>query len=432
MRSRVFFAPLLAAASTMVCLSTANPAGAAADLRVSKSADADPAVAGGVLTYTVTATNDGPDGATNVVVVDTLPAQVTWISDDCPGGPPAGQVVSCPLGSIAASGSTSAHITVLVSPTATGSIVNTASVSGSESDSDQSDNSTSLTTGVATSTEILSGTANHVGLTPTDGEGDANIRVRGRFTLAGPIDLLGSSLTVDELLAENGTGGAGELVQKLSGGALLPLTLTARRVSPIYAIYQTPDSVRPTVRVELKNRPRGTSTFEFSMTIKRAFIPLDPLLCVEPEPMETPETLITTSFRIAGPGVNRQVTGTASWKCFLADPDNKLRVHGGGGSGGTGGGEPSASIRTEVLTSNPGPDDVELDASQSEDAAPGTIVAYQFWVADRDSGAVVAGPIVGAAPAVVVTLPPGDYLANVTVTDNDGLSDTASRGLSVK
>ena len=104
----------------------------------------------------------------------------------------------------------------------------------------------------------------------------------------------------------------------------------------------------------------------------------------------------------------------------------------GGSSGSAGGGEPSASIRTESLTSNPGPDDIQLDASQSEDKAPGTIVGYQFWVVDQATDATVAGPIIGGIPIVVVTLPPGDYRAYVTVTDNDGLSDTASRGFSVK
>ncbi|HET6673062.1 MAG TPA: hypothetical protein VFG92_06770 [Agromyces sp.] len=53
-----------------------------ADLRVSKTDDPDPVIAGEELFYTVTVTNDGPDAAAGVVVVDTLPAEVEYLSDD--------------------------------------------------------------------------------------------------------------------------------------------------------------------------------------------------------------------------------------------------------------------------------------------------------------------------------------------------------------
>jgi uncharacterized repeat protein (TIGR01451 family) len=435
MRSRTVFSSFssqLSVLGAIACLASAGSAYAGADLSLGKTADREPALAGGVLVYTLSVTNDGPDAATDVVVLDTLPSQVTWISDTCPDAPPPGNVVTCSLGSIAASATATAEISVIVSPTATGSISNSATVSGTQSDPDPVDNLASLVSQVSVGADISSGTATNVGITPVDGIGDAAIRIRGSFNLPAAGDQLGSTLTITELLSENGAGGAGELVKALGGGPLLPVTLTPRRARATDAIYQTPSDDRPAIRVEVKNRPRGSNEYEFNLTIKRSVIPGDPLLCAEPAPMETPETALTTRFRVTGPGIDAQVSGTGTWKCFLGDPDNKLRARTGNGSSGPSSGEPSASLRTEMLTSNPGADDVQLDGSQSEDDAPGTIVAYQFWVVDLDTDAVVAGPIVTASSVVVVTLPPGDYRGYLTVTDNDNLSDTESRGFSVK
>lgn len=432
MRSRTVFSSTLSVFGAAAFLASASAAGAAADLRLEKTADHEPALAGGVLTYTVSVTNDGPEAATNVVVVDDLPPQVTWVSDTCPEAAPVGSTVTCTLGTIPSLGSASAEIRVVVSPTAEGTITNEATVSATQSDPDEADNTDAVESAVNIAGTIDSGTATKVGTTPPDGIGDSAIRIRGSFLLPAGADQLGSSLTITQLLSENGAGGAGELVKALGGGPLLPLTLTARRARSTDAIYQTPNDDRPAIKVEVKNRPRGSNEYEFNLTVKRSVIPGDPLLCVEPEPGETPETLLTTRFHVAGPGIDAQVSGTGTWKCWLDDPDNKLRARTGDGSGGPSAGEPNASLRTEMLTSNPGPDDVQLDGSQSEDDAPGSILAYQFWVVDQDTDAVVAGPIVGASSIVVVTLPPGDYRAYLTVTDDSGLTDTASRGFSVK
>jgi len=51
-----------------------------ADLLVVKADDPDPVVVGTLLTYTFTVTNDGPSGARNVVVTDTLPPEVAFVS----------------------------------------------------------------------------------------------------------------------------------------------------------------------------------------------------------------------------------------------------------------------------------------------------------------------------------------------------------------
>ena len=51
-----------------------------ADLAVTKTGLPDPVLVGSNLTYTVTVTNNGPNNASNVMVTDTLPANVTFVS----------------------------------------------------------------------------------------------------------------------------------------------------------------------------------------------------------------------------------------------------------------------------------------------------------------------------------------------------------------
>ncbi len=71
-----------------------------ADLSVTKSDAPDPVVAGTPLTYTVNVANAGPLDATNVVVTDVLPPQVTYLSntDACTEGPT--DTLTCNVGNI--------------------------------------------------------------------------------------------------------------------------------------------------------------------------------------------------------------------------------------------------------------------------------------------------------------------------------------------
>lgn len=121
---------------------------ARADLRVSKADSPDPATAGDQLFYTVSVTNDGPDPAVDATVVDTLPAGVTYVTDDLPGGcveAPVG-TLTCSLGDIASGQTRSFTIKVSIDPglvAANGgplSIFNTATAYSATVDPDPSDN----------------------------------------------------------------------------------------------------------------------------------------------------------------------------------------------------------------------------------------------------------------------------------------------------
>ena len=123
---------------------TADPV---ADLTVTKSDSADPAIAGTDLTYTLTVSNDGPSDATNVVVTDPVPAGTTFVSADA-GGVEAAGTVAWNLGALADGASATLHVTVHVDEDRTADLTNTASVVGDEHDPDGANDTATETTAV--------------------------------------------------------------------------------------------------------------------------------------------------------------------------------------------------------------------------------------------------------------------------------------------
>ena len=115
------------------------------DLSIAKTDSVDPVVPGGPLRYDLAIGNLGPSEATAVTVVDNLPAGVSFVSS-VPGPPTctlAGATVTCGLGSLAAGGSAAVTINTIVNGSVAGVLVNTATVSGAESDPVPANNSAS-------------------------------------------------------------------------------------------------------------------------------------------------------------------------------------------------------------------------------------------------------------------------------------------------
>jgi uncharacterized repeat protein (TIGR01451 family) len=85
-----------------------------ADLSIEKTDSTDPVAAGEDLVYTITVTNDGPHAAGDVTVTDTLPPEVSyfWSTAGCIENPVG--TLTCDLGEIAAGGSTTFEVTVIV------------------------------------------------------------------------------------------------------------------------------------------------------------------------------------------------------------------------------------------------------------------------------------------------------------------------------
>jgi len=102
-----------------------------ADLSVTKTASPDPVEVDGDITYTITVTNRGPGTASNVVLVDTLPNGVTFVSDTG-GCDEVDGVVTCDLGPLASG--EFAEIDIDATAAAAGLLTNTVAVASDASD----------------------------------------------------------------------------------------------------------------------------------------------------------------------------------------------------------------------------------------------------------------------------------------------------------
>ena len=125
------------------------PASCSLDVEIAKSDNPDPVIAGTQLTYSITVANNGTLDATDVVVTDTLPVGVSFVSDSLPAPEcsegPVGTLI-CNLDDLPAGEVTSFDITVAVAsdilfvPDGPIEIENTATVEIEQLDSDESNN----------------------------------------------------------------------------------------------------------------------------------------------------------------------------------------------------------------------------------------------------------------------------------------------------
>ncbi len=140
------------------------------DLSLTKTANPITVESGDQVTYQINVVNEGPEAAPNVVVEDTLPAGVTFVSasDSCSQS---GLVVICDLGDLANGAQVAIQIIVTINTATAGTeIVNTAVVTFSGEDSNPDNNSDSaVVTVVATGTIDISGSGCSLGTTPPPG-----------------------------------------------------------------------------------------------------------------------------------------------------------------------------------------------------------------------------------------------------------------------
>ena len=157
------------------------------DLILTKTAARDPVRLGTNLAYTIGVLNNSLSATTGVEVTDTLPLEVNFVSatPGCSGT----STVTCILGTMGSGDR--ATMTIVVTPTVTGFLNNTATVTGDQLDPNTGDNTATVTTTVnspalaevepndpVTSAQIVlipaSGTAEITGVLGTIGSGDVD------------------------------------------------------------------------------------------------------------------------------------------------------------------------------------------------------------------------------------------------------------------
>ncbi len=105
---------------------------ASADLALTKVlTTAGFVLVGDDVVFALTVTNDGPATATGVTVTDTLPAALSYVSNDCGAGF-VDPTLTWSVGSLAVGASATCNLTVTV--TEEGTITNTAGAAGNEGD----------------------------------------------------------------------------------------------------------------------------------------------------------------------------------------------------------------------------------------------------------------------------------------------------------
>ena len=166
---------------------------ASADLAVTKAGPAT-VVAGGNVSYTVDATNNGPSNASNVTLTDTLPADVTFVSVTPSNGgwtcSNAGNAsVTCDRPNWNSGASTTFTI-VVTAPNQTATLTNAASITSTTPDPDPGNNTDRVTTDVDPSADLRLQKSGTAAVDPGE-----TIRYRLTVTNDGPSDAADVSVT---------------------------------------------------------------------------------------------------------------------------------------------------------------------------------------------------------------------------------------------
>ncbi|PKV51198.1 putative repeat protein (TIGR01451 family) [Aquimarina sp. MAR_2010_214] len=203
------------------------------DLDVTKTVNTTAPSVGNNITFTITATNNGPDDATGVKVTDNLPSGYTFVDATALTGTYANNTGIWSVGNLSNGASATLDITATI--LATGDYANTATITGEQTDATVSNNSATVTPTVSNPTADLGITKTVNIATPDVGN---NIIFTLTATNKGPEDATGVKVT-DNLPSGytfvNATASTGTYtnstgiwsIDNLSNGASVTLDITA-------------------------------------------------------------------------------------------------------------------------------------------------------------------------------------------------------------
>lgn len=155
------------------------------DLALAKEDSPNIVAAGDEVTYTITVANNGPNTASGVGLSDPLPSTASFVSVSPSQGSCAGtSTVVCQLGTVAKGGS--ATVTLVARLSTAGSVTNTATVDGTETDTNLANNTASAITIVTPNADgcTVVGTGGNDYLAGTAGD-DVICGLGGNDTLIG-------------------------------------------------------------------------------------------------------------------------------------------------------------------------------------------------------------------------------------------------------
>ena len=147
----------VAGAGSLAASSVAQGPANSADLSIVKTDSADPVAPGSTFSYTLAVSNAGPGTASNVVVTDKLPGQVTFVSAQSSQGTCAnqGKTVTCNLNDLGTGAGYSQPVTITIqvkAPNKAGELTNTATVSSDTKDTKKNNDTDTETTTVGANT----------------------------------------------------------------------------------------------------------------------------------------------------------------------------------------------------------------------------------------------------------------------------------------
>ncbi|MFT3750892.1 MAG: gliding motility-associated C-terminal domain-containing protein [Agriterribacter sp.] len=190
---------------------TPVPVAASSDRSVTKSVDNPSAPAGSNVIFTITAHNNGPSNTTGVTVNDLLPSGYTHVSSSATQGTYNNTTGVWTIGNILNGGSATLTITATVN--ASGLYQNTATISGTESDPGNTNNSAAVTVTPSVGLPVF-----------TAGTGSSRCQDTGRITYtASASNTTGITYSLSPLSAGSINALTGEVIwnQSFSGNATI-------------------------------------------------------------------------------------------------------------------------------------------------------------------------------------------------------------------